>query len=61
MKYSKVKAACSAYIFYVADFRKKWTGTSAKPSEIVKQAADGWKKLSEDEKKPYYEMAAADH
>jgi hypothetical protein len=43
VKYSKVKGACSAYIWFLNDFRKKWkeAGTTFKDMKgMVKQAAD---------------------
>lgn len=62
-----VKRASSAYIHFTTDFRKKLKekcekkGDSLpKANEVAKMAGEAWKKLTDEDKKPYNALAQAD-
>ncbi|KPA80415.1 putative high mobility group protein-like tdp-1 [Leptomonas pyrrhocoris] len=52
------KRAMSAYFFFAGDYRAKHTGIPAK--QQMTEAGVAWGKMSEEEKKPYEELAAKD-
>ncbi|KAL9190387.1 hypothetical protein ACHAXT_007598 [Thalassiosira profunda] len=51
------KQAC---IYYQVDVRDKFTAPGKKSDEVYKLIAESWKKLSDEEKKPYKDLAAED-
>ena len=62
-----MKRASSAYIHFTTDFRKtlkekceKNGDPLPKANEVAKMAGEQWKKLTDEEKKPYNAKAAAD-
>ncbi|XP_001633812.2 high mobility group protein B1 [Nematostella vectensis] len=62
-----VKRASSAYIHFTSDFRAKLKAKSAKSgtplpkaNEVAKLAGEEWKKLNDEQKKPYVAKAEAD-
>lgn len=62
-----MKRASSAYIHFTTDFRKKLKekcekkGDSLpKANEVAKMAGEAWKKLTDEDKKPYNALAQAD-
>jgi high mobility group protein B2 len=52
------KRAMSAYFFFAGEYRTKHPGTPAK--QQMSEAGAAWGKMSEEEKKPYEELAAKD-
>ena len=63
----QVKRASSAYIHFTTDFRKmlkekceKNGDPLPKANEVAKMAGEQWKKLTEEERKPYNQKAQLD-
>lgn len=52
------KRAMSAYFYFAGDYRTKHAGVPAK--QQMSEAGAAWGKMSEEEKKPYEELAAKD-
>ncbi|KPI89809.1 putative high mobility group protein -like tdp-1 [Leptomonas seymouri] len=52
------KRAMSAYFFFAGDYRAKHSGVPAK--QQMSEAGAAWGKMSDEEKKPYEELAAKD-
>ena len=54
---NKPKRPMSAYFIWLGEFREKMKGKFAENKDLLRAAGEEWKKLNEEEKKPYEEKA----